>query len=111
MKRVLFLVLIFSSIVFAKERMLINIINNVSIPVICDDVICFFNKNFRVATQITQHLPAARPEALQHVNPVGGKRTHAFVDIERIEGQQNHGKDEEDSRLGVLEPEDRQQHL
>ena len=27
-------------------------INNVSIPVICDDVICFFNKNFRVATQI-----------------------------------------------------------
>ena len=32
MKRVLFLVLIFSSIVFAKERMLINIINNVSIP-------------------------------------------------------------------------------
>ena len=32
MKKVLFLVLIFSSIVFAKERMLINIINNVSIP-------------------------------------------------------------------------------
>ena len=32
MKRVLFLVLIFSSMVFAKERMLINIINNVSIP-------------------------------------------------------------------------------
>lgn len=32
MKRVLFLVLIFSSIVFANERMLINIINNVSIP-------------------------------------------------------------------------------
>ena len=32
MKKVLFLVLIFSSIVFANERVLINIINNVSIP-------------------------------------------------------------------------------
>ena len=32
MKKVLFLVLIFSSIIFANERVLINIINNVSIP-------------------------------------------------------------------------------
>ena len=36
---------------FIKNTEVVEI-NNVSIPVICDDVICFFNKNFRVATQI-----------------------------------------------------------
>jgi hypothetical protein len=32
MKKVLFLVLLFSSMVFANERILVNIIKNVSIP-------------------------------------------------------------------------------
>lgn len=27
-------------------------INNTSIPIVCNDVVCFFNKNFRVSTQI-----------------------------------------------------------
>ena len=36
---------------FIKNTEVVEI-NNVSIPVICDDVICFFNKNFKVAAQI-----------------------------------------------------------
>jgi len=39
-------------------------INNVSIPIICDDVICFFNKNFRVATQIRKDFYSM----LYHIN-------------------------------------------